>query len=360
MSLSVAIVGLPNVGKSTLFNALLQKQQALAANYPFATIEPNVGVVPVPDDRLPVLAKVVHTSKQAPATVEFIDIAGLVAGAAQGEGLGNKFLAHIRETNLIAHVVRIFDDPNVVKEGSVDPVTDFQAIETELMLADLATLDKQIAPKQGQAKELHDRWAVIRRWRAQLNAGQPIINNITDEREITLARELSLLSAKPRVIVGNLSEGQLAQAEVLRQEYAAVLQVPLADIVLISAKLESELADLDDTEKKEYLDTLGIKYSGLELLIQKAYQKLGLQSFYTAGEKEARAWTIRQGATAPIAAGVIHTDFQKNFIKAMVISFADFVRLGGWKAAREQGLVRQEGKGYQMRPDDVVEFMIGK
>lgn len=360
MNLSVGIVGLPNVGKSTLFNALLQKQQALAANYPFATIEPNVGVVPVPDDRLPKLAAVVHTERIVPATVEFVDIAGLVAGAAEGEGLGNKFLAHIREVNIIAHVVRIFEDPNVVKEASVDPASDFQTIETELMLADLATLQKQVPPKSGQAKELSERWEIIKKWKDMLDNGQAVNPSLQSGLEKQVAKELSLLSAKPRLIVCNVSEDQLANIESKRQEFSSLLHVPADDLVFISAKLESELADLDETEKREYLDSLGIEQSGLELLIKKAYQTLGLQSFYTAGEKEARAWTIPAGTTAPEAAGVIHTDFQKKFIKAMVVSFDDFVQSGGWKVAKEQGLVRQEGKEYQMKPDDVVEFMVGK
>lgn len=359
-NLSVGIVGLPNVGKSTLFNALLQKQQALAANYPFATIEPNIGVVPVPDDRLPQLAEVVKTDRLVPATVEFVDIAGLVAGAAEGEGLGNKFLAHIREVNIIAHVVRIFEDSNVVKEASIDPVSDFATINTELLLADLATLQKQAQPKSGQAKELLERWNIIVRWKEALNNEQALEPLIQTEQEKSLAKELSLLSAKPRLIVCNVSEDQLAEVASQRSEYATLLRVPPDDLVFISAKMESELADLDSIEKKEYLRSLGVESSGLELLIQKAYQTLGLQSFYTAGEKEARAWTIPAGTTAPTAAGVIHTDFQKKFIKAIVMSFADFVSCGGWKAGREQGLVRQEGKDYLMRPDDVVEFMVGK
>jgi hypothetical protein len=360
MSLSVGIVGLPNVGKSTLFNALLQKQQALAANYPFATIEPNIGIVPVPDNRLPVLAKIANTTKIVPAVVEFVDIAGLVAGAAEGEGLGNKFLAHIRETNVIAHVVRVFEDSNVVKEGSIDPRSDFQTIETELMLADLGTLQKQVGPRQGQGKALLDRWEIITRWKELLNQGKPLIDFIRTEEEKAVAQELALLSAKPRIIVANVSESQLADLGQIRQQYSELLSVPADDIVFISAKLEAELAELAEADKQEYLDSLGIKQSGLELLIQKAYSTLGLQSFYTAGEKEARAWTVERGASAPEAAGVIHTDFIKHFIKAMVVSYEDFVSVGGWKNAREKGVLRQEGKDYAMRADDVVEFMIGK
>lgn len=360
MNLSIGIVGLPNVGKSTLFNALLQKQAALAANYPFATIEPNVGIVPVPDDRLPRLAEIVHTEKVVPATVEFVDIAGLVAGASQGAGLGNKFLSHIREVNIIVHVVRAFTDSNVVKEGSVDPASDYQTILTELQLADLATLEKQVQPKGSVSSEQQARWDIITAWKEALNKGLSLRDLKFSEEESLLSKELSLLTAKLELIALNVAETDMVRSVELQEEYAQTLGVTSEHIVVISAKLEAELADLEPEEKTEYLSELGIQQSGLERLIQTAYTTLGLQSFYTAGEKEARAWTIPQVTTAPAAAGTIHTDFAKHFIKAHVASFTDFVEQGGWKGVRENGKLRQEGKDYTMRPDDVVEFMIGQ
>jgi GTP-binding protein YchF len=359
-SLSIGIVGLPNVGKSTLFNALLQKQQALAANYPFATIEPNVGIVPVPDFRLAELAKVVHTEVLVPATVEFVDIAGLVAGASQGAGLGNKFLAHIREVSFILHVVRDFTDENIIKEGSVDPLSDYQTISTELQLADLATLEKQPEPKGATTTEMKERWETIKLWIAVLNRGVSLRTLEFDENQAKLAKDLALLTAKPEMIALNVSEGQLAYSADLQKKYGEILQISPDKIVVVCARLESDLADLSEAEKLEYLKELGIEQTGLELLIQRAYQSLGLQSFYTAGEKEVRAWTVQSGTTAPLAAGVIHTDFIKHFIRAQVASYNDFVTLGGWKNAKEQGKVRQEGKDYVMMPEDVVEFLIGK
>lgn len=361
MSLSVGIVGLPNVGKSTLFNALLEKQQALAANYPFATIEPNVGIVPVPDKHLPQLAEIVHSKQIVPATIEFVDIAGLVAGAAEGAGLGNKFLANIRETSFILHVVRAFTDSNIIKEGSVDPKSDYTTIATELQLADLATLEKQREPKGNMVNpENMARWNTIQKWQEILNAGQNIRSLELNEDQRAIAKELALLTAKAEIVALNVAETDLVNTETITQEYAQILEISPENIVVISAKLEEELASLSAEEKTEYLNELSIEQSGLERLIQKAYQTLGLQSFYTAGEKEVRAWTIHQNTTAPQAAGVIHTDFEKHFIKAKVCSFQDFVSLGGWKAVAEGGKLRQEGKDYTMRADDVVEFMIGK
>lgn len=360
MSLSVGIVGLPNVGKSTLFNALLQKQSALAANYPFATIEPNVGVVPVPDDRLPQLAKVVNTTQIIPATVEFYDIAGLVKGAAQGAGLGNKFLAHIREVSVIAHVVRVFEDGNVVREGSSSPVVDYETIETELQLADLSTLQKQVAPKGNQAKELQERWQLIQKWQTALDQGQSLRALINTPEEKSLAKELSLLTAKPQLIVANVGETELSQANEIRVQLASELQVDPQIIIVICARLEEELAEVEAAERTIFLEEYGQKNTGLQSFIAQAYQTLGLQSFYTAGEKEARAWTISQETTAQAAAGVIHTDFSKKFIAAQIVSFENFIAAPGWKNAREQGLVRQEGRDYIMQPDDVVEFAIGR
>lgn len=360
MSLSVGIVGLPNVGKSTLFNALLQKQAALAANYPFATIEPNVGIVPVPDAKLPELAKIVGTTKEVPATVEFVDIAGLVKGAAEGAGLGNKFLSHIRNVNFVLHVVRAFEDSNILREGSVSPKDDYETITTELQLSDLATLEKQAQPKGQVSREQTARWETIQAWKEAVGAGRSLRDLVESEEDHVLVRELGLLSAKPEMVALNVSEDQLAQAESIVAEYSQVLGVSPDHMVVICAKLESELAGLTEAEKSEFLEAAGVSNTGLEVLIQRAYSLLGLQSFYTAGELEARAWTISRGTTAPNAAGVIHTDFIKHFIRANVVSYDDFIACGGWKGAKEQGKLRQEGRDYVMQVNDVVEFLIGK
>jgi len=298
------------VGKSTLFNALLKKQQALVANYPFATIDPNVGVVPVPDERLAVLAKVVHTEKIVPATVTFIDIAGLVKGASAGEGLGNKFLANIREVDAIAHVVRAFSDENIIRESSVDPKYDYEIVRTELELADLQTKQRREQSKK------------------------------------TIDEPLRLMADKPEIVVYNVDEAQLKNA-------------PDDGKIYICAKLEAELAELSETDRMEYLKSLGIGETGLDKLIKKAFEVLGLSTFLTAGEKEVRAWVIRKGMKAPAAAGVIHTDFEKHFIKADVVNFDDFVALGGWSKCREVGKVRMEGRDYVMSDNDVVEFKVG-
>lgn len=377
-SFSIGIVGLPNVGKSTLFNALLKQQAALAANYPFATIEPNVGIVPVPDARLAELAEVVAKSEKLqspppikPATIEFVDIAGLVKGASQGEGLGNTFLAHIRETAIIAHVVRAFEDEDIIREGSTDPVSDLETIRTELQLADLATLSKQTQPKGAVDKEAQHRWDIIQEFTEIINQGMPIhtsprlqknATGDSDELAYVVAKELCLLTAKAELFVVNVSEEQLTQSTYadLVAKYADQLQIAAQAVIVVSAKIESELSSLAEEDQALYLADLGMESSGLERLIQRAYQVLGLQSFLTAGEVEVRAWTIKAGTTAPKAAGVIHTDFAKKFIKAIVCDYSDFIALGGWKSARELGKIRQEGKEYVMRPDDIVEFMIGK
>lgn len=348
MNLSCGIVGLPNAGKSTLFNALLKKQVAFAANFPFATIEPNVGVVPVPDERLPVIAKLVNTTKIVPATVKFVDIAGLVAGAAKGEGLGNKFLAHIREVDLICMVLRTFADPDVVHvAGAVDSKRDQEILEAELILADLETLEKQVEPRGVADKDTRARWEVILKLKAELNQGKSARKVELADLEKETAKDLHLLTMKPVLYVFNVGEKELANFP-MKEEKA----------VAISAKIEAELAGLTESEQKEYSKSLGLEKSGLERLIQKAYAKLNLISFLTGGEKEARAWTIERGSKAPQAAGVIHTDFEKGFIKAEVISFADFVTVGGWVKARELGKVRLEGKEYEMRDGDVVEFKV--
>lgn len=353
MSLRVGIVGLPNVGKSTLFNALLGKQQALAANYPFATIEPNVGVVPVPDERLGKLAEVVKSSNIVPATVEFVDIAGLVKGAATGEGLGNKFLAHIREVDLICHVLRYFEDGQILREGSVEPYSDYQVIVSELILKDLETVQKQEAVVKKMGGNWHAFW---KRVYSHLNEGKTAKTLVMDEKEYEWIKTLFLLTLKDEVAVVNISEKQLSDTEKIETEFGEKIGLP---VVALNAKLESELAGLGKEAALELLSEYGISQSGLDRLISLAYGKLGLMSFLTAGEKEVRAWTVRNGTKAPQAAGVIHTDFEKKFIKAKVCDFEKFVELGGWKLAAEAGKVRLEGREYVMKEGDVVEFMIG-
>jgi GTP-binding protein YchF len=377
--LSIGIVGLPNVGKSTLFNALLKKQVALAANYPFATIQPNIGVVEVPDDRLEVLANITQQSEKLVnlppikhALVEFVDIAGLVKGASQGEGLGNQFLANIRETQAICHVLRAFEDANVVREGSVSPMEDLAIIRTELQLADLATLNKQQAPKGTVSKEDQLRWSIIENFKQILEQGQNILVSETNnnqsvasksnlgETEALVAKELCLLTAKPEIFVINVDENDLGQAETLKEKWAKQLDVHSEQLVIISAQIESQLAVLDTKDQEAYLQDLGLEESGLERLAKVAYDVLQLQSFLTAGEIEVKAWTIEKGATARQAAGVIHSDFYDRFISAKVISFTDFVKLGGWLSAKEAGKIRQEGRDYVMQDGDIVEFMVGR
>jgi len=365
MSLSVGIVGLPNAGKSTLFNALLKKQQALVASYPFTTIEPNVGIVPVRDERLEKVAEVVEESEGLknlpviPATVKFIDIAGLVAGAHKGEGLGNQFLAHIREATAICHVLRLFEDPNVPKEGS-DPIGDFKVVETELKLADLATLEKQVEPKGTKDKEAQIRWNVTVKLRQALEKEIPAREVECDKKEQEVRQALSLLTAKPMLIALNIGEKDLARAKDIEKYYAPKLGLSDKQVIAICAKLEAELASLEDKEQSIYRSEYAIKESGLERLAKKAYASLGLISFFTTtGLKEVRAWTIKQGTNAKEAGGIIHSDFEERFIKADVISFASFVSAGGWRAAREQGKVRSEGKDYVVQDGDVVEFKIG-
>lgn len=340
MNLSIGIVGLPNVGKSTLFNALLKKQQAFVANYPFATIEPNVGVVPVPDGRLNKIAEIEKSKNIVPAIVKFIDIAGLVKGAAQGEGLGNKFLAHIREVDAVCHVVRHFKNTDVVRsDSSLDPVSDFEVVNAELILADLQTLEK--SKSKDQKLNL-----IIEKLKTELNKGILAKDVPLPDEEKELVKELQLLTMKPVFIAANVDE------EELKKDYGG-------NTIAVSAKVESELSILSEEEQKDYLNSIGVKESGLERIIKKGYEVLNLISFLTAGEKEARAWTIERGTKASDAAGVIHTDFSKKFIKAEVISYEDFVSLNGWKNAREQGKTRFEGRDYEMKDGDVVEFKIG-
>ncbi|MCX7928326.1 MAG: redox-regulated ATPase YchF [Patescibacteria group bacterium] len=365
--LSVGIVGLPNVGKSTLFNALLKKQAAYAANFPFATIEPNVGIVPVPDERLARLAEVVKTSEkldqlppQVPATCEFVDIAGLIAGAHKGEGLGNKFLSHIRETDAICHVLRAFKDENIVKEGSVDPKSDLEVVETELKLADLQTLERiKNAQKKGASENLHHKVSALTKLMDGLSKGIPARDVKLSDEERKASYEFHLLTAKPVLIVLNVDENDLVNVEKIESDYALEFGIPAGCVIGICAKVESELAALAENDQKEYLASLGITESGLEKLIRKAFNTLGLITFLTAGVKEARAWTIRNGTLAPQAAAAIHSDFENKFIKADVCDFDDFVRCGGWKMAREKGMVKIEGKDYVVKDGDVIEFKIG-
>lgn len=362
MNISCGIIGLPNVGKSTLFNALLKKQQALAANYPFATIEPNVGVVAVPDSRLERLAQIVEVDSHGlrppikPATVEFVDIAGLVKGASEGAGLGNKFLSHIREVSVIVHVVRAFTDDNIIREGSSDPESDYAVIQTELILADLQSALNHEARSKNQGEK-----ALFKRIIDDLNTGIPVRQMKFREEEQELVRQMFFLTAKPENIVLNVSEDEysIVNIPLLIAKYARILQVPEDKFVVICAKIESELATLTDEEQKMYLKDLGLAASGLERLIQKAYQELGLISFLTAGEKEVRAWTIKNGINAQMAAGEIHTDFIKKFIKAEVVAYEEFVKYGGWKGSRESGKARLEGRDYVMKDGDVIEFKIG-
>ncbi|EHR62995.1 redox-regulated ATPase YchF [Saccharomonospora cyanea] len=356
MSLTLGIVGLPNVGKSTLFNALT-RNDVLSANYPFATIEPNVGVVPLPDPRLDKLAEIFESAKTVPATVSFVDIAGIVKGASEGAGLGNKFLANIREANAICQVIRVFDDPDVTHvEGRVDPLSDIETINTELILADLQTLDKALVRLEKEArtkKEKRPEFENAQRAKEILDSGRTLFS-AQSEVDLDGLRELSLLTAKPFLYVFNADEPVLTD-EARRAELAKLVEP--ADAVFLDAKVESELLELDDEEAvRELLESVGQEEPGLHALARAGFHTLGLQTYLTAGPKEARAWTIPQGATAPQAAGVIHTDFERGFIKAEVVSFDDLVEAGSMAAARSAGKVRMEGKDYVMADGDVVEF----
>ena len=353
MSLSIGIVGLPNVGKSTLFNALT-KNNVLAANYPFATIEPNVGVVGVPDERLAVLAGIFGSEKLLPAALSFVDIAGIVKGASEGAGLGNKFLANIRETDAICQVIRVFNDDDVVHvDGRIDPGSDMETINTELALADLQTIEKAIPRLEKEAKTAKDRVPVLEAVKAAnewLQSGKPLSQSSIDR---DLLHELHLLTAKPFLYVFNVDAAELADSD-LRAKLQAL--VSPAQAIFLDAKTEAELAELSDEDAMELLESIGLTEPGLATLARVGFDALGLQTYLTAGPKEARAWTIHKGDTAPKAAGVIHTDFEKGFIKAEIVSFADLIEAGSMSEAKSKGKVRMEGKEYVMADGDVVEF----
>ena len=360
MSLQCGIVGLPNVGKSTLFNALT-KAGIEAANYPFCTIEPNVGIVEVPDPRLVQLSEIVKPQKVQPAIVEFVAIAGLVAGASKGEGLGNQFLANIRETDAIVHVVRCFEDPNVVHvSGSVDPIRDIEIIDTELALADMATVEKALnrykKPANAGDKEAKILVAVLEKCMAQLDQGKPVRALDLSKEERANLKPFCLITAKPVLYAANVADDGFQDNPLLAavQQHAAAEG---AEVVALCANIEAEIADLDDADKAEFLADMGLEEPGLDRLIRAGYKLLGLQTYFTAGVKEVRAWTIHAGDTAPQAAGVIHTDFERGFIRAQTIAFADFIQYKGEQGAKEAGKMRAEGKEYIVKDGDVLNFL---
>ena len=360
MSLQCGIVGLPNVGKSTLFNALT-KAGIEAANYPFCTIEPNVGIVEVPDPRLVQLSEIVKPQKVQPAIVEFVDIAGLVAGASKGEGLGNQFLANIRETDAIVHVVRCFEDPNVVHvSGSVDPIRDIEIIDTELALADMATVEKALnrykKPANAGDKEAKILVAVLEKCMAQLDQGKPVRALDLSKEERANLKPFCLITAKPVLYAANVADDGFQDNPLLAavQQHAAAEG---AEVVALCANIEAEIADLDDADKAEFLADMGLEEPGLDRLIRAGYKLLGLQTYFTAGVKEVRAWTIHAGDTAPQAAGVIHTGFERGFIRAQTIAFADFIQYKGEQGAKEAGKMRAEGKEYIVKDGDVLNFL---
>lgn len=360
--MKLGIVGLPNVGKSTLFNAIT-KAGAESANYPFCTIDPNVGIVAVPDERLDVLAKMYNPKKITPTSIEFVDIAGLVRGASRGEGLGNKFLSHIREVDAIVHVVRCFDDGNIVHvEGSVDPARDIDTINLELIFADLESLEKRIDKTRKQMKsgdkKYKEELEILESIKATLEKGLPVRSMNFDPEQMEYVDQLFLLTSKPVLYCANISEDGISDAD--NNPYVAkvkeIAKRENSEVIVICAKIEEEISQLDDEERQMFLNELGLNESGLDKLIKASYKLLGLISFLTAGEQEVRAWTIRNGTKAPQAAGKIHSDFERGFIRAEIVAYDDLVRCGSYAAARDQGLVRSEGKDYVMKDGDVTLF----
>ncbi len=360
--MKVGIVGLPNVGKSTTFNALTKTQNAEAANFPFCTIEPNKAIVPVPDERLNKLSEIVKPERVLPSTIEFVDIAGLVKGASKGEGLGNQFLANIRETDIILHMVRCFDDPNVIHvENSVDPIRDVEIIEQELILADMQTLEKRINKLKKQAKGSKEA-------KAQLEIAEELMKWLEDGNFVStfpkkdeeafkvLEKELNFLTNKEIFYGANVDEEGLGEDNEYVKALKEYAKKHNREVIKLCAKLEEEMVDMDDEERKEFLESMGAKESGLDQIIKKAYEKLGLISYFTAGKKEVRSWTIKNGTKAPQAAGVIHSDFEKGFIRAEVISYDDFIKYGGEQGAKEAGKMRLEGKDYVVQDGDVMHF----
>lgn len=358
--LRAGIVGLPNVGKSTLFNAVVANAKAQAANFPFCTIEPNVGIVAVPDARLRVLADISSSVETVPARVEFVDIAGLVQGASQGEGLGNQFLANIREVDAIVHVVRCFEDDDIIHvSGSVDPVRDIEVINLELALSDLAQLERRVdrVRKLARAdKEAQAELAILEKILPVLNEGQPARQVELDEEAEAILKPLGLLTRKPVIYATNVSEDDLASGNAWVEQVRAVAAAEAAQVVVISAQVESELVDLNDQERKDFLEALGVEEGGLKTLIRATYELLGLRTYFTTGPKETRAWTIRAGMVAPQAAGVIHTDFERGFIRAETVAYDDLVAAGAMATAKDKGQVRSEGKEYVVQEGDVMLF----
>jgi ribosome-binding ATPase len=358
--LRAGIVGLPNVGKSTLFNAVVANAKAQAANFPFCTIEPNVGIVAVPDDRLRVLADLSSSVETVPARVEFVDIAGLVQGASQGEGLGNQFLANIREVDAIVHVVRCFDDDDIIHvAGSVDPVRDIEVINLELALSDLAQLERRVdrVRKLARAdKEAQAELAILEKILPVLNEGKPARLVELDEEAEAIIKPLGLLTRKPVIYATNVSEDDLASGNPWVEQVRTVAAAENAQVVVISAQVEAELVDLNDEERKDFLEALGVEEGGLKTLIRATYELLGLRTYFTTGPKETRAWTIKAGMVAPQAAGVIHTDFERGFIRAETVGYDDLVAAGSMATAKDKGQVRSEGKEYVVKEGDVLLF----